>query len=380
MADSEHTGQERNLDPTAKRLDDARREGQVARSRDLAHLLLLSAAGGALVLLSGPLLRACHDLLVSGLRFDQIAATDASLLTERLSNLTAAALLATVPILGVLLLAAVAAPLVMGGFIFVPTLAQPKFSRLSPKAGLGRMFSLPSLVDLGKVILVALLLAAIGGAFLMTHVEEFAGLAHESLPQGLAHFGRLFLFAFFAMVSVLAATSAIDVPFQLFHHHKQLKMTLEEVRREERETQGDPHIKARIRSVQREMARRRMMAAVPTADVVVTNPTHYAIALKYADGQRAAPVVIAKGADEIAAHIRELAAEHDVPLVSAPPLARALYRHVELGAEIPAPLYTAVAQVLAYVFQLRRWNEGRAPQPVMPDEIVIPESLDPGVA
>jgi flagellar biosynthetic protein FlhB len=380
MADAENSGQERTLDPTAKRLDDARREGQVARSRDLAHLLLLGAAGGALVTLSGPLLRACRDVLASGLRFDLAVATDTERLTERLSDLTAAALLATAPVLGVLLLAAVAAPLAMGGFIFVPTLARPKFSRVSPLAGFGRMFSLPALVDLGKVILVCALLAAVGAGFLLSHLDEFAGLAHEALPNGLAHFGQLFVFAFFAMIAVLVVTSAIDVPFQLFHHHKQLKMTLEEVRREEKETQGDPHIKARIRSVQREMARKRMMAAVPTADVVVTNPTHYAVALKYADGRHAAPVVIAKGADELAARIREIAAENDVPLLSAPSLARALYRHVEIGAEIPAALYTAVAQVLAYVFQLKRWTEGRAPQPVAPGEIAVPDGLDPEAA
>lgn len=383
MVDAEQSGQERTLDPTEKRLADARREGQIARSRDLAHLLVLGAAGGALVLLAQPLLQACRELIARGLRFDYAAVSNTAALTQRLSDLTAAAVLATAPVLGVLLAAAVAAPLVMGGFIFVPSMAAPKLSRISPLAGFGRMFSLPSLVQLGNVMLICLLLAVVGAAFLMSHITDFAALAHEGLATALAHLGWLLAVGFFALIAVLAVTSAIDVPFQLFQHHRQLKMTQDEVRREEKETQGDPYIKARIRSAQREMARKRMMAAVPTADVVITNPTHYAVALKYADAgggrnQAAAPVVVAKGADVIAEKIRELAKEHAVPLLSAPPLARALYRHVEIGAEIPAALYTAVAQVLAYVFQLRRWSKGGAPHPDEPREIEVPAELDPG--
>lgn len=378
MADTEHSGQERTLDPTEKRLADARREGQVARSRDLAHLLVLGAAGAALVALSKPLLQACRELLASGLRFDHAAVNDSAAMTQRLSDLTAAGLLAVGPVLAVMLAAALAAPLAMGGFIFVPSMAAPKLSRISPLAGFGRMFSLPSLVELSKVLLIALLLGLAGAAFLLTHITDFAALAHVGLASGLGQLGELLAYGFFALIAVLAVTAAIDVPFQLFHHHRQLKMTQDEVRREEKETQGDPHIKARIRSAQREIARKRMMAAVPTADVVVTNPTHYAVALKYSDGRAAAPVVVAKGADAIAEKIRELAKEHTVPLLSAPPLARALYRHVEIGAEIPAALYTAVAQVLAYVFQLRRWSEGRAPHPNAPREIEVPVELDPG--
>ncbi len=380
MADAEHSGQERNLDPTAKRLEDARREGQVPRSRDLAHLLMLGAAGGALVFLVQPLMQACRSVMVGGLRFDYLTATDPTALAQRFSDLMATALMALLPVLGVMLLAAVAAPLVMGGFIFVPGQAQPQFSRLSPLSGLGRMFSLRSVVELTKVMLVALLLGVLGAVFLTTHLPDFASLAGASLPKGMAQMGQLLAGGFFALMTGLMVTSAIDVPFQIFQHHKQLKMSLEEVRREEKESQGDPHIKARIRSAQREMARKRMMAAVPTADVVVTNPTHYAVALKYAEGQGGAPVVVAKGADAVAGKIRELARDHQVPVLSAPPLARALYRHVELGAEIPAALYTAVAQVLAYVFQLRHWSggAGRVPYPSQPQEIEVPEGMDPG--
>jgi flagellar biosynthetic protein FlhB len=213
--------------------------------------------------------------------------------------------------------------------------------------------------------------------YLVANVQTFAGLAGQNLGSALGHFGLLAGLAFGLLVAALAATAAIDVPFQLFHHKRQLRMTLEEARREQKEAEGDPQIKARIRSVQREMARKRMMAAVPKADVVVTNPTHFAVALKYLEGRHRAPVVVAKGADAVAERIRELAREHGVPQLEAPPLARALHKHVEIGAEIPAALYTAVALVLAYVFQLKRYAEGRAPRPVMPQDIEIPEGLDP---
>jgi flagellar biosynthesis protein FlhB len=187
----------------------------------------------------------------------------------------------------------------------------------------------------------------------------------------------MFAAAFSLLVATLALTSAIDVPFQLWQHHSKLKMSLQEVKKEQKETEGDPYIKAQIRQQQREMARRRMMAAVPKADVVVTNPTHFAVALKYMDGRHRAPVVVAKGVDAIAEKIKELAREAGVPQLEAPPLARALHKHVELGQEIPAALYTAVAQVLAYVFQLRSFAAGQAPRPNEPRDIDVPDGLDP---
>lgn len=380
MADADSSAQEKSLDPTPKRLEDARREGQVARSRDLAHLLMLGAAGGALFFLVRPLMQACRRVMADGLHFDYTAVSDPAAMTQRFFDAMVTALVALAPVLGILLLAAVTAPLTMGGFIFVVKQVEPKWSRLNPLSGIARMFSLRSFVELAKVMLVALLLAVLGTAFLTYRLPEFAALAMSSLPDGLHQTGQLLALGFFTLIAGLLVTAAIDVPFQLFSHHRQLKMSLDEVRREEKEVQGDPHVKARIRSAQREMARKRMMAAVPTADVVVTNPTHYAVALKYVEGQSVAPQVVAKGADALAAKIRELAQDHQVPLLSAPPLARALYRHVDLGAEIPAALYTAVAQVLAYVFQLRRWAAGERAvvYPVEPEDIEVPHGLDPG--
>jgi flagellar biosynthetic protein FlhB len=369
--------QERTLEPSAKRLEDARREGQVPRSRDLAHLLVLGSAAGLLFAMSGPLVDAGKRVIARGLSFDAATVSDPARMTGRLGELFGTTLLSIAPVLLVLMVAAIAAPLAIGGFIFAPQLAAPKFERIDPLKGIGRLVSVPAMVELAKVVIVAVLLGVVGAWYVLSHLNEFAGLAHEALPNGLAHFGWMVAAAFALLVATLAFTSAIDVPFQIFHHRSKLKMTLEEVKKEARETEGDPQIKGRIRQQQREMARRRMMAAVPKADVVVTNPTHFAVALKYLEGRHRAPVVVAKGADGVAEKIKELAREAGVPQLEAAPLARALYKHAELGDEIPAALYTAVAQVLAYVFQLRHFAAGHAPYPRAPRDIEVPEGMDP---
>ncbi|HEU0198809.1 MAG TPA: flagellar biosynthesis protein FlhB [Burkholderiaceae bacterium] len=374
---AEHSSQERTLEPSARRLEQARREGQVPRSRYLAHVLVLGTAALGFLLLAAPLVDAGRQVFARGLRFDATAATDTTRMSAQLGELAGSALLAVAPLLALLLVAAVLAPLSIGGFMFAPQLAAPKFDRLDPLKGLGRMVSLQAWAELGKVMLAALLVAVVGGIYIGGQLEAFAGLASQQLSAALSNFGMLTGLAFAALVAALAATALIDVPFQLFQHRRQLRMTLEEARREHKESEGDPHLKARVRSLQREMARKRMMAAVPQADVVVTNPTHFAVALKYLEGRHRAPVVVAKGADAVAEKIKELAREHKVPQLEAPPLARALYKHVEIGAEIPAALYTAVAQVLAYVFQLKRYAQGRAPRPSMPQNIDVPAELDP---
>lgn len=369
---AEDTGQERTLPPTPKRLADARREGQVPRSRDLSHLLLLGGAAAGMVLLAAPLGTSTLALVATGLTFDAASLADPARMGARAADLTLTAVLRFAPLLAVLLIAAVAAPLALGGWTFVPSVVAVKPERLNPANGLKRMFSVAALVEVAKVMLIALLLAAVGGFYVHSNLAEFAQLAHENLPAAMSHFGLLLAFGFALLVATLAATAAIDVPFQIYRHRSRLKMTPEEVRRENKESEGDPHLKARIRSVQREMARKRMMAAVPKADVVVTNPTHYAVAIKYLEGRHAAPVVVAKGADAVAERIKELARAHGVPQLEAPPLARALFRHVELGDEIPAALYTAVAQVLAYVFGLKRGLRAKPPA-----DIEVPEGMDP---
>ena len=375
MADADHSAQERTLEPSARRLEQARREGQVPRSRYLAHLLVLGAAAAALFLLAAPLIAELRLMLARALSFDAQAL--AVPLTERLAQLAAAGLLAAAPMLLALALAAAAAPLLVGGWLFAPQLAAPKLERLSPWQGFARMFSVSAAVELGKVLLVLVLLAAVGFGYVASHLQDFASLAHQPLHAGLAHFGWLAGVALALLAATVAAAAAIDVPFQLVQHRRRLRMTPEEARREQKESEGDPHLKARIRSAQREMARKRMMAAVPKADVVVTNPTHFAVALKYLEGRHRAPVVVAKGADAVAEKIKALARAHEVPQLEAPPLARALYRHFEIGDEIPAALYAAVAQVLAYVYQLRRYAAGAGERPTEPRDLEVPPELDP---
>ncbi len=376
MADSE-SGQDRTLEPTAKRYADAREEGQVPRSRDLAHFIVVGSSVAVLALAGSSLASASRTLLARGLVFDAASATEPARMAQRLGELVGGALIALAPVFAVMLVAAVAAPMLIGGLLFVPSVVLPNLQRIDPALGFRRLLSLQSFVGLGKNVVLTILLAVVGGSYIVGHVEQFAALASDALPNALAQLFTLVLSAFALLSTALAAVAAIDVPYQILQFRNRLRMTVQEARQEERELQGDPRLKQQVRKVQRELARRRMMAAVPKADVVVTNPTHFAVALKYLEDRHRAPVVVAKGMDAVAARIRELAREAGVPQLEAPPLARALYRHVEIGAEIPAALYTAVAQVLAYVFQLRRYARGQGPRPVEPTDIEVPEGMDP---
>jgi flagellar biosynthetic protein FlhB len=264
----------------------------------------------------------------------------------------------------------------VGGWVFSTKPFTPQFSRLNPAAGLGRMFSTHGIVELGKALLKTVLVGVVVGVAIWQERATLLALLTTSVPDGVASIGRLLGTTFLVGAGSLVLVAAVDVPFQIWQHHRKLRMTKEEVRQEIKELEGDPHIKARIRQQQREMARKRMMSAVPTADVVITNPTHYAVALKYDANAGRAPRVIAKGADAIAAKIRELAQQHRVPLLEAAPLARSLYRHTELGDEIPAALYKAVAEILAYVFQLRSHRPGTGTPPRPPVNLSVPPEFN----
>lgn len=377
MADSDHSSEDRTLEPSAKRLEQARRDGRVPRSRDLSHLMILGTAALGLGLLGTRLVESCHQVLVRGLSIDAVSATEPGRMGARLAELAIDAAWAALPLLAAMLVASLSAPLLIGGWNFAPGAVALRFERLNPLTGSQRFFSTSALVDLSKVMLVAILLSIVGASFILGHVDQLAALALQSLPSAAAQLASILLTAFMVMAATLAVTAAIDVPYQLTRYRNQLKMTVEEARQEEKELQGDPRIRQRVRSAAREMARKRMMAAVPTADVVVTNPTHFAVALKYMESRHRAPRVVAKGMDEVAERIRALARENGVPQLEAAPLARALYRHVEIGAEIPAALYTAVAQVLAYVYQLKRYRSGQAQRPVEPRDIEVPDGFDP---
>ncbi len=374
---SEDSELEKTEPASQKRLDDARKEGNVPRSRELATCTVLLAAGAAFWMLGGKLVAQLGSLLSNSLVFEREQAYDMDLLVTRAASLLVDVLLAFAPVAAVLMLVAIGAPLLIGGWNFSAKAFMPSFDKLNPLTGLTRMVSTHSLVELGKALGKTVLVGYVAWIVVRGKQEAVMALALEPLNVGSAHLGHLLLQCFMLIVFSLVAIAAVDVPYQLWQHASKLKMTREEQRQEAKESEGNPEIKAKIRATQREMARRRMMAEIPTADVVVTNPTHYAVALKYTEGKMGAPRVIAKGADEVAAKIRELAAEHNVPLLEAPPLARALFRHAELGDEIPEALYTAVAEVLAYVFQLKAHASQGGLRPTAPTALEVPPGMDP---
>lgn len=375
---AEDSDLERTEPASPRRLEQAREEGQVPRSRELSTLAVLLAAGGGLWLMGSSLMRDLSGMVKKGLQLEPALAFEPELMLTRLHELTLDSLLALFPFMLLVLAVALVAPLLMGGWLFTLKPVQPDFGRVNPVKGLARIFSVHSLAELAKAVAKALLVGAVAAWVMWRNKEAVLSLAMQSLEPGLFQLGHLLGWSFFAIAGALVLIAAIDVPFQIWEHRRKLKMTKEELRQEAKETEGNPQVKARIRSQQREIARRRMMSEIPKADVIVTNPTHYAVALSYREGATRAPRVVAKGAHLLAARIRELGEEHRVPILEAPPLARALYHHTELGDEIPEILYTAVAEVLAYVYQLRRYREhgGVVPQP--PQDVPVPEHLDPG--
>lgn len=375
---AEESGQEKTLEPTAKRLGEAREKGNVPRSRYLSHVLILGTATGALSAFSGSLRHAAVQWLTQGLTFDAVSATTPAAMGERFTALAFGALVTLAPILGLLCVAAAVGPIAMaGGLMFNLELALPDSERLDPIAGFSRLFSVNGLIELVKALVIVLVLGSIAYVLVRGRSERYAGLAAEGLPQALSDFGDLLFSAILVMVLAVGGLAVVEAPVQWIRHRQQLRMTPEEVKREHKDSEGDPRIKGKIKNAMRQMARKRMMAAVPKADVVVTNPEHYAVALRYQEERQSAPIVVAKGHDAVAEAIKALAREHRVPLLEAPPLARALHAHVEIGEPIPASLYQAVAQVLAYVHQLRRYAVGAGQRPVEPRGIDVPDGMDP---
>lgn len=374
----EDPGLERTEPASERRREQAREEGQVARSHELSTLALLLAAGGGLWFMGNGLADKLSALMHHGMQFERALAFDPDLVLLRLKQSSLDVLLAFSPLFVLLVLAGIASALLLNGWLFSLKPLLPDFSRLDPLQGLARIASWHGVIEMLKAIGKALLVGGVAAWVIWRNSGAMLSLTAEPLASGMAHLVQLLGTSFLVMAGSMALIVVIDIPFQIWDHEKKLRMTREEVRQESKETEGDPQLKAHIRSQQRELARRRMMAEIPKADVVVTNPTHYAVALRYQEGAMRAPRVVAKGAHLLAARIRELAAEHRVPVLEAPPLARALYRHADLGDEIPAALYTAVAEVLAYVYQLRRYREGDGPLPQQPESVPLPAELDPG--
>lgn len=373
---SEESDLERSEAPSPRRLEQAREEGQVARSQDLTAFAVLLAGTAGLWLTGGYLYSGMGELMMRSLRFDA-AVTDPSQMLALLARDGFEAWLLAGPLLLVLGAVALLAPMALSGWLFTAHPLEPNFSRLNPLEGFKRMCSGHALGELAKALAKALLIGSAGALVIWAQIGSFAGLPAQMLNAAIANAAELVLWSFAAVVGTMLLVVAGDVPLQLWQHVSRLRMTREDLRKEMRETEGDPQLKAAVRGQQRQMARRRMMAAVPGADVVITNPAHYAVALSYTEGGMHAPRVVAKGADLVAARIREIAVTHQVPVLESPPLARALHRHAEIGAEIPEALYAAVAEVLAYIFQLRRHRRHGGIQPRPPGAIAVPAGLDP---
>lgn len=367
------TDQERTEQPTGKRLEEARKEGRVPRSPDLNTAAVLLIAGAGLRMFGASMGVTFSRLMHSGLELSRAQEFDPKLALATAGTELVHALLACAPVFGLTVVAALAAPLALGGWNFSFEALTPNFGRLDPIAGFGKLFSVRGAVELGKSFAKFALVA--GTALLVLHSQaaHMLALGNERLTVALADAVRMVADALLIISATLGLIAAVDVPWQLWQHHKELRMTREEVRQENKDTEGSPENKSRLRRAQRDLLRRRMMHEVPKADVVVTNPTHFAVALRYDEGRMRAPRVVAKGADLVAARIREIATEHSVPVFEAPPLARALYHNVEIGGEIPAALYVAVAQVLTYLYRLKAAHAaGQLP----PERPVIDPSIE----
>jgi flagellar biosynthetic protein FlhB len=367
---------ERTEPASQKRLDDARAEGNIARSPELNAFVVTISALGVLWFTGGALMDGMKRLMVQGLTLDSAFVQEPRQMAERLYALSSDALMVGAPLLVITVIAALAAPMAIGGWSFVPSAVGPKFSRINPVSGLGRMFSSRGLAELGKALMKAGVIGGVGALVLWNARDSMMELAAQPVEAAVGSLGNLVMVSTLLIASTMILIAAIDVPMQLWQHAKQLRMTKEDVKREAKEAEGDPHVKAAIRAQQRAAAKKRMMADVPKADVIVTNPTHYAVALKYDESMRA-PTVIAKGADLLAARIRGVGEASNIPILEAPPLARALFTHTDLGQQVPEKLYTAVAEVLAYVFQLKAHGaSGLKPL----GEVEVPAELDPATA
>lgn len=371
------TAQDRHLPATPRKIQKSREDGQVARSRDLGHFGAIAAGGALLAALAPAFTGALKELIIAGLRFDRAALAGTAPMHERLGGAVASMLLPVLVIGVALALVALLAGLLSGGWNWTFKPLQPKFDKLNPLSGLGRVFSKHQLLDTLKACLLALVLGTIGALWLRSHAQDFVATLALPLPVAIGQGAATLQSGLLLLVIALALFALIDVPWQRYRLLERLKMSHQEVKEELRQLEGNLEIKSKMRARMREAAQRRMLAAVPKADIVVMNPTHYAVALKYDDQSMAAPRVVAKGADLIALRIRDLAKESKVPVLQAPPLARALYAHTEIDQEVPAALFAAVAQVLAWVYQLRAAMAGQGAMPAELPPLPVPAELDP---
>ncbi len=369
------SSQEKTEEPTPRRLQKARDEGQVPRSKELGTTMVL-VMGAAGLLMFGPFMsERIAAMAKHSFSFDRDTAFDTGMMTSYLDASALEAAVALAPWLVVVLIAAFAGPLLVGGWLFSGKAITPKLDRLNPLSGLKRMFSANSLVELFKAWAKVLVVGTVAWLTLMFFFQDAMRIQYESTESAIDHAVTIIIWSVLALCASTALIAIVDVPWQIYSFTKKMRMSMQEIKDEYKETEGKPEVKSKVRQLQREVAQRRMMADVPEADVVITNPTHYSVALRYDAGASAAPVLLAKGSDRVALKIREIAKENNVPQMQAPPLARALFTHTKVGDEIPEGLYVAVAQVLAYIYQMDQFAKGKGPKPERKPDMPIPRDL-----
>ena len=372
---AEDSGQEKTEEPTGKKIEDAKKKGQVARSKELGTMFVLIFSAVSLLLYGPEIGKGLYNVMGRLLSLNRNETYDTTKMFSVWEIVADALLFPMAMFVLIIVIAAFVGNTLLGGYNFSWQAAAPKASKMSPAKGIKRMLGPQAGVELLKSILKFAVVAGFAVFLINTFFDEILHLSIESAPGNIIHALEILAWMFLGLTCTLVIIAAIDAPYQSHKHHKQLKMTLQEVKDEYKNSEGDPQIKARIRRTQREMSQRRMMQDVPDADVIVTNPTHYSVALKYDTAKAGAPIVLAKGVDELAMQIRKVGKGNDVTIVESPMLTRALYHTTDVGHQIPDQLFTAVAQVLAYVFQLKRFQKGRGKRPVpLNKKLPIPDA------
>lgn len=374
---SEDSGQDKDLPASERKKQKAREEGDVPRSREFGGGFSMLVAMSVIFLMGPSLLASFQFLVRSSFTFDRQVAFDpskmASIFVESLTSI----LFSLFPLILAVVAVSVLANLAVGGINWSTKAIEFKASKLNPIKGLKNIFSVNAVAELTKAIVKSIVIGGVGFYLVISDMGQYSTLAAMGLKAGILKLGEMVAVNMMILCSLYFLLTAADVPYQLWRYNKKLKMSFEELKKEHKESDGDPFIKAKIRAIQREMAKRRMMGSIPSADVVVTNPTHYAVAIKYEKDKGRTPVVVAKGTDDLAQRIRDLANDSGVPIVESPPLARSLYKHVEVNRAIPDTLFRAVAKVLAYVYSLKNNGESNVE---LPTENDIPPGMDPGVS
>jgi flagellar biosynthetic protein FlhB len=374
MAESD-SGADKSEEPTSKRLEEARKKGQIARSRELNTLAVTLAGAAALLIFGAQMGRSMLDMMRGNFALPREVLQDEGAMARQLLATGMEALLALQPFFIVMLIASIIGPIALGGWLFSSEALQPKFSRMNPWEGLKRMFSAKALVELLKALAKFVVILLVALAVLKADQDDLLAIANEPVESAILHAMSVTGWSLLWLACGLILIAAVDVPFQLWDTRQKLMMTKQEVKDEYKDSEGKPEVKSKIRQLQRQMAERRMMQQVPEADVVITNPTHFAVALKYDPAKGNAPMLLAKGGDFLALKIREIAQEHKVTLLESPALARAVFYSTEVDHEIPAGLYLAVAQVLAYVYQLKQFRAGKGKRPKPLPDLPIPPDL-----